>query len=78
MKSRRERRAEARANKTPFEPVYKSGKRMHKGEVITVGGKPKSYEEMFGVGYERFNNKFVTIKKVEKETETEAEEVVSE
>ena len=52
MKSRRERRAEARANKVAFEPVYN-------------GEAPKSYEEMHGVGYERFNNKYITIKKVE-------------
>lgn len=59
MKSRKERREEARQNKTAFEPQYnvshKSGK----------GGNPKTHEEMFGVGNERFNNKFVTIKEVE-------------
>lgn len=69
MKSRRERRAEARKNGVPFEPVYSSGTRLLKQDEkeITVGGKPKSYEEMFGVGYERFNNKYITIKEVEKE-----------
>lgn len=48
MKSRRGRRAEARRNKTEFQPVYN-------------GRGPQSYEEMYGIGYERFNNKFVNI-----------------
>ncbi|WP_156341134.1 hypothetical protein [Cytobacillus solani] len=48
--SRRERRAEARKNKTAFVPQYN-------------GKAPQSYEEYYGVGYERFNNKFVTIAK---------------
>ncbi|WP_181444478.1 hypothetical protein [Bacillus sp. 03113] len=51
LKSRRERREEARKNKTKFEPQYN-------------GRTPQSYEEFYGVGYERFNNKFVTIKEV--------------
>ena len=83
MKSRRERRAEARKNKVKFEPQYKSSKRrtpmetvkkedgtfeLLGGEIITLGGKPKTYEEAYGVGKERFNNKFVTIKEV-KESE---------
>lgn len=54
MKSRRERRLEAKKNGVPFEPLYN-------------GGKPKSHEEMYGVGYERFNNSFVTIKEVVEE-----------
>lgn len=51
-KSRKERRQEARNNKVEFQPQYN-------------GSEPKSYEEMFNVGYERFNDKFITIKKVE-------------
>lgn len=49
---RRERRELARKNKTEFVPQYN-------------GLQPRTYEEAFGVGYERFNNKFVTIKEVE-------------
>lgn len=76
MKSRRERREEARKNKTAFEPQYKTGTRVirnEKGEAETVvtGGEPKSYEDAYGVGYERFNNKFVTIKEVVAEEATE-------
>lgn len=66
MKSRRERREEARKNKTEFEPQYKTGYKYDvTGKRIALGGEPKTYEEMFGIGYERFNNKFVTIKEVE-------------
>ncbi|MFQ3543639.1 hypothetical protein Q7A53_06105 [Halobacillus rhizosphaerae] len=54
--TRRERREEARKNKTEFEPQYN-------------GRTPKSYEEFYGKGYERFNTKFVTIKEVEEVTE---------
>lgn len=54
MKSRRERRQEARDNGVTFEPQYN-------------GKSPITYEEFKGVGYERFNNKFVTIKEVEEE-----------
>jgi hypothetical protein len=61
MKSRKERREEARKNKTAFVPQYN-------------GQSPKTHEEAFGVGYERFNNKFVTIKEVEKEETTEVSE----
>jgi hypothetical protein len=46
--SRRERRAEARKNKTEFIPQYN-------------GKAPQTYKEYYGVGYERFNNKFVTV-----------------
>ncbi|WP_180968050.1 hypothetical protein [Cytobacillus massiliigabonensis] len=49
-KSRRERRAIARKNKTTFVPQYN-------------GKSPQSYKEYYGVGYERFNNTFVTIAK---------------
>lgn len=52
IKSRRERREEARKNKTEFKPVYN-------------GKAPQSFEEYYEVGYERFNNKFVTIKEAE-------------
>ena len=88
MKSRRERRAEARKNKVPFEPQYSSGTRKSPvevkekedggfevvgGETYTVGGEPKSYEEMYGAGYERFNDKHVTIKEVEVSVSEDAE-----
>lgn len=46
---RKERRKLAKMNRNKFEPFYN-------------GEEPKSYEEAYGVGYERFNNKFVTIK----------------
>lgn len=49
FKSRKERRKEAKENKGKFTPMYN-------------GGSPKTHEEYYGVGYERFNNKFVTIK----------------
>ncbi|WP_165820891.1 hypothetical protein [Pueribacillus theae] len=49
MKTRKERRAEARMNRTKFQPKYN-------------GSAPKTYEKMYGVGYERFNTKYVTIK----------------
>ncbi len=63
MKSRRERRLEAKQNGVAFEPQYSSGVRFDaKGEEVKVGGKPKSYEEMYGIGYERFNSKYVTVK----------------
>lgn len=65
MKSRRERRAEARQNGTEFVPQYNSSSRVENGVTIPTGGTPKTHEEKFGVGYERFNNKFVTIKEVE-------------
>lgn len=52
MKSRKARRQEARDNNTTFEPQYN-------------GTQVKTYEEFHGVGYERFNNKFVTIREVE-------------
>lgn len=86
MKSRRERREEARKNGVPFEPQYNSGVRFvvsedKKGEIETVktGGAPKTFEEAYGVGYERFNNKFVTIREVEEEIQVEAvEETVTE
>lgn len=60
MKNRRERRAEARDNNEQFQPLYN-------------GLPPRNYEDVFGVGYERFNNKFVTIKEV-----PEAQEEISE
>ncbi|MBS4198584.1 hypothetical protein KHA93_02835 [Bacillus sp. FJAT-49732] len=53
LKSRKERRDEARKNKEQFIPQYN-------------GASPKSYEEYYGVGYEIFNNKFVKIKEVSK------------
>jgi hypothetical protein len=50
--SRKERRQLARENGVAFEPQYN-------------GRNPQSYEEFKGIGYERFNNKFITIKEVE-------------
>lgn len=68
MKSRRERKLEAKKNNMLFEPQYNSSNKINKdGKVIKLGGKPKTHEEMFGVGHERFNNKFVTIKEIEEE-----------
>lgn len=75
MKSRRERREEARKEKKQFEPQYSTGVRTDgKGNEYVVGGAPKNYEEVFGVGYERFNNKFVTIKEIETEESEEETE----
>ncbi|WP_226035753.1 hypothetical protein [Aquibacillus saliphilus] len=63
LESRKERRLEARQNGTEFVPQYNSGVRFDgKGKEIKVGGNPKTYKEMLGVGYERFNNKFVQFK----------------
>lgn len=68
MKSRRERRAEARKNKIEFQPQYSSGTRVDRnGDKYTVGGNPRTHEEIYGVGNERFNNKYVTIKEESKE-----------
>ena len=53
MKSRKERRKEARETGVGFEPQYN-------------GKAPVTYEEHYGVGNERFNNKLVTIKEVKK------------
>jgi hypothetical protein len=50
--ARRERREQARKNKTNFVPQYN-------------GRTVKTYEETYGKGYERFNSKFVTIKEIE-------------
>ena len=55
--NRRERREKARQEKVSFVPLYSNGKG------------PVTYEEYHGVGYERFNNKFVTIKEVQKDGE---------
>ncbi|MFD1335771.1 hypothetical protein ACFQ4N_09445 [Oceanobacillus iheyensis] len=55
MKSRKERRKEAKVNKTKFQPQYNGG-----GKV--------THDEHYGVGYERFNNKYVTIEE-EKDSE---------
>ena len=46
MKSRKQRRLEARLNGVKFEPQYN-------------GNSPTSYNEHYEVGNERFNNKFV-------------------
>lgn len=46
--TRRERRELARKNKVAFEPQYN-------------GRKLQTHEEFFGVGYERFNSKYVTV-----------------
>jgi type IV secretory pathway VirB9-like protein len=55
LKPRRERRAEARKNKEAFKP-----------ELTTKQG-VFTYEEFHGVGYERFNDKYTTIKETEAE-----------
>jgi hypothetical protein len=55
--SRRERRAEAKRYGIPFEPQYN-------GPVYT-------YMEYHGVGYERFDNKYITVST--KTTNTEGE-----
>ena len=54
-KPRRQRRLEARLIGVPFEPHY------NKNEVTGKGGQPKTYEEMFGIGYERFDDKYVIV-----------------
>jgi hypothetical protein len=46
--TRRERREQSRKNKVQFVPQY--------------NGLVRTYEEVYGKGYERFNSKFVTIK----------------
>lgn len=72
MESRRERRLKAKEDKVDFVPQYKSGIRKNlRGEEIVVGGNPKTYEEVYGVGNERFNNKYVIIKEVSAEDLTE-------
>ena len=50
IKSRKQRRLEARENKTSFIPQY------------GFTGALKSHKEFYGVGYERFNSKYVTIR----------------
>ncbi|WP_341323380.1 hypothetical protein NSQ62_07870 [Solibacillus sp. FSL H8-0523] len=62
MLTRYERRKEARKNKQTFAPQYS-------------GPQPKTFEEFYGVGYERFNNKFVTIKETEEIKMTEQKEI---
>ena len=54
MKSRQERRQEARGNNTEFAPQYN-------------GNSPVTFEQYYGVGYERFNSKHVTIKDIANE-----------
>ncbi|WP_432352686.1 hypothetical protein [Sporosarcina sp. A2] len=49
-KTRKQRRLEARENKTLFVPNY------------GFAGALKSFKEYYGVGYERFNTKYVTIR----------------
>lgn len=61
LESRRERRAKARKEKTEFIPQH-----------TTLAG-VVTYEEFHGVGYERFNNKFVTIKEVPEDAATNKE-----
>lgn len=48
LKPRRVRREEAREQGVPFEPIYN-------------GEKPKTHEEMYGIGYERFDNKYTKV-----------------
>lgn len=47
--SRKERRAHARKMGIPFFPRYADGL------------EPRSYKEMYGVGYERFDSKYVKV-----------------
>lgn len=47
--SRRERRAEARRYGLKFTPQYAEGR------------EPKTHLELFGVGYERFDSKYVSV-----------------
>jgi hypothetical protein len=49
MKSRRERRAEARRFGLDFQPQY------------AKGNGPMTYLQAYGVGYERFDTKFVKV-----------------
>lgn len=42
----------AKKTKQPFSPNYN-------------GTSVKTFEEYYGVGYERFNNKYVTIKQID-------------
>lgn len=57
LKPRRQRRKEAREAGIPFEPQYNENKRTGRG------GRPQTYEEMFGVGYERFDDKYTKFSK---------------
>lgn len=62
MKSRRQRRQEAREQGVPFEPQYQPEKRwMTKHGEFVSGGSPKTHEEMFGVGYERYDDKYTKV-----------------
>lgn len=54
LKPRKQRRQEARQQGVPFEPVYNENE-------AGKGGRPKTHEEMFGIGYERFDGKYVTV-----------------
>jgi hypothetical protein len=59
-KSRKERRKEAREKGEEFVPQYNSATKFDpESGTYTVGGEPKTYEEMYGVGYERFNDRYV-------------------
>lgn len=74
MENRKQRRLEAKKNKTTFEPQYSTGKMFDRaGKTIVTGGEPKTFEQMYGIGYERFNNKFVTIKEVKEIVEIDEE-----
>lgn len=55
MKPRKQRRQEAKQAGVPFEPQYNESKRTGRG------GSPKTYEEMYGIGYERFDSKYVIV-----------------
>lgn len=50
---RRERRAQARKEKTEFKPFYNNSEDV------------QTYEEFYGVGYERFNSKYALIKPID-------------
>ena len=62
---RKQRRLDARQTGAVFQPQYSSGVRHdEKGSKFTVGGAPETHEEATGIGYERFNNKYVSIAEV--------------
>lgn len=63
--SRKQRRINARMNGETFQPQYSSGVRVMKGgRLQIVGGEPRTYEEVYGIGRKRFSNKFVKFAEV--------------
>lgn len=65
FKSRRQRRKEARESGVPFEPQYKESEIVYSdGVVQKLAGEPRTYKETYGVGYERFDNKYAKVSEV--------------